>query len=116
MVTEGPARQHGGPAGELGVLPQELFRSADEDVEVHAAGGRAELQAVLLRRADIEHRAVEVVEEKAIAGAAHIKRNTLVAFIVLAREGVAMEHLHLLSTLIECGALVAEAEHVLIGA
>jgi hypothetical protein len=54
VVAEGPKRQHGGTAGQLGILREDLLHAADEYVEVHLSAGRLELQPALDRRADVK--------------------------------------------------------------
>src|SRR5262245_33171011 len=108
MIAERPSRQQRGASGQLGILRYDLFRIADEDIEIHGAAARRERERVGVRSADVERRWMIIVEEQPVAGAAQVEGNALVTVVGLAREGVVVHHLEALSTLVERGALVAE--------
>src|SRR5690242_2022638 len=108
MIAEGPPRQQRGPSGQVRILRYDLFRVADEDIEIHRAAARRERKRVVVRSADVEHRWMVIMEEQSVAGAAHVERNALVAVVCFARESIAIDHLEALSVLVERGSFVAE--------
>src|SRR5262249_23547645 len=96
-------------------LRDHILGLADEHVKIHVAGGRGHLQAAAIPGADVECRWVEIIEEEAIAAAADVERNALVAFVVFAGEGITVDDLDLVAALVERCTLVAKPVDALLG-
>ncbi len=113
--AERPQRWHGGLAGNVGVLVQDVLGRAEKDEQVERIVAQQQLVREAVGSSEIEGGGRRGVDEHAVAAAAHEERDRLVHASAFDAVGVVGPEDDFLAALIEAREGFAAAEQFLIG-